>query len=333
VAFDRPGEQVTSPWAARVRLLLFLLGVLLLVYLVHRADPARVLATARAGLVYLPLLALCNGAFFVFEAYGQRSLLGEAGARIPQLVFVRTTLAAYVAGTLLPIGRAGAEVARIATYSPYVGGARAAAASAAFQVPALWGTAIFGTLCAMAAAAQLGPGSQLTWILLAHALGSLGLGVLLYLVLRRAALGHQVSRFFPSLAERAASFDAAAIVPTRLYWGAVGWCLLARAVEIAQFALALAAVGLIPTPTRATLAAGVQIVGATVGEAIPGQLGAVEAAFAYFAPALGLGEQAAHAVTMPLLVRVAQFGLAALALLASSPWLPRLGPKTPLTSE
>jgi len=315
---------VTRPLIARLRPLLFLLGVLLLAYLVHRAGPGRVLETARAGLSYLPFLALLQGAFYLFENCGQRTLLGPDRHRVPTSVFLRATLTSYVASVLVPVGRAGAEVARVSAYSPHVGAPRALAASTAFQAPALIGTAVLGGLCAVVSWIRLGASAPLTWVLVVHAAGSVALGALLFLVLSQVPLGRYFSRLFPSLAARAESFDQATALPGSAYLAAIGWCVLARASEILQYGVLLAAVGLPIVPESAILASGIQIVGATAGEAIPGQLGAIESAFVYFGSALGLPPHSSHAVTMPLLARVGQYGLAAVFLLILNPWLSKL---------
>lgn len=324
---------MTRGLVERARPLLFLLGVLLLAYVVHLAGPAKVLAVAHAALPYLPLIALANGAFFLFESLGQRVLLGPERRLVPTSVFLRATLASYVASVLVPLGRAGAEAARVSAFSKYVGGARALAASTIFQIPALFGTAALGGLCALVGLASGGTTSTMTWIFCLHATASVILGCLLLLVLRRVPLGRHFSRFFPQLAARAESFDEGARVPGRLVMNAVGWCVLARCAEICQYGVVLHAVGLPFVPAHAVLAAGIQIVGATVGEIIPGQLGAVEGAFVYFASALGLDARSSHAVTVPLLGRVAQYGLAALALVWLNPWVTAFRQKKPANSQ
>lgn len=317
---------MTQPLAARARPYLFLLGVLLLGYLLHRAGPQRVLATAREGLRFLPLLALCQAAFYLLESLGQRCLLARDASKVPTSVFLRTTAAAYVASVLVPVGRASAEAVRVGAYSRYVGGARALAASTGFQVPALGGTAVLGLVCALTCALVEGATSPLTWVLALHAAGSLALGGVLLLALRRGALGQRLAAWFPSLSERARTFDEAMAVPGHFQLRALGWCVLARSSEVAHAALLLLAVGLPLIPTHAVLIAGIQIVGSTAGEAIPGQLGAVEGAFAYFGTVLALPEHSPLALTIPLMGRVAQYGLAALALVFLNPWVSRMKP-------
>jgi hypothetical protein len=58
---------------------------------------------------------------------------------------------------------------------------------------------------------------------------------------------------------------------------------------------------------------GVHIVGATVGDAVPNQLGVTEGAYRVFAEAVGLGDAPARAVSIALAIRVVQLGLAGVA--------------------
>lgn len=314
---------MTPEGQQRIRFLLLLLGVLLLAWVIYQAGPEQVLETARAGLGYLPYIVLCNVAYYLFEALGQRALLGPERRLIPTAVFLRATLAAFVANVLLPAGRAGAETVRVTAYAKYVGGTRTLAASAAFQVPALWATAILIGPCAVVGAAALGARAPLTWVFAIHAGGSACLGCVLFLLFRKATLGQRVGRWLPRFAARAVAFDEATAFPSRRYLSALAWAVAARVTEVAMFAIVFMAVGLPLLPTRVLLAVGIQVVGGTVGEAIPGQLGAVEGSFSLFAGALGLEPLSSRAVAIPLLMRVGQYTLAALALAFLSPSLGR----------
>lgn len=308
-----------SAWIGRVRLGLYLFGAGLLVYTIHRLGWQEILAIGSQGLSFLPLIALCTTSFYFLEGLGQKSMLGVDGKKVPGSTFVRTTLAAYAGSILLPLGRAGAEALRSAMYAPHVGGARALAASALFQAPALFSTGIHGLLCYVVVGASFGFESTIAWILLAHSVGSVLLAFVIFAVARRATLGRRLARWYPRLAESAEVFDAATKLPSSFFARAVGYCLLARVAEIIQYGVTLEALDLHPSLSQSIIAGAIHLVGATLGEAIPGQLGAVEGAFAYFAGALGLEGDRARAVTISLLIRVAQYTVAAGALVVS--WL------------
>lgn len=301
-------------WTKYGRIALLLLGLGLLGYAVHVAGPRTLLQVAQQGLWFLPFIAFFCGSFFVLEGFGQRAMLGEEALRIPLPVFARATLSSYVASVLFPLGRAGSEVMRISAYAPWVGAARATAASATFQIANLTSTGIYGALAYLVAGSALGFGSLMAWTLLLHALGSGLLAGLVLLVVRRGTPGQRLARVFPSIVVGAELFDRSTLLSLTTFLRAMAYCLVARVAEVAQYAVVLVAVGVAPSLERSILAGAIHAVGATVGEAIPGQIGTVEGAFVYFSAALGLEGEQARAIMMPLLVRVAQFGLAASAL-------------------
>jgi hypothetical protein len=72
----------------------------------------------------------------------------------------------------------------------------------------------------------------------------------------------------------------------------------------------LFAVGGIVTPASALTAQGIHLVGAAAGDVIPGQLGAMEGSYRVFAGALGFRARPELALSMPLLVRIAQLSVA-----------------------
>ena len=305
---------MSGGWKKHGKLVLLLLGVGLLVYSIHAAGPKNLLDVARQGLAYLPFIALFCGAFHLIESHAQRSMLGAEGRRIPLSAFARATMSSYVASVLLPLGRAGSELVRIAAYAPWVGAGRATAAASTFQVANLLSTGMYGSLCYVIVGWSLGFDLVIAWVLLLHAVGSCLLAALILLVLRRGALGGRVAKMFPSLGAGAEAFDESTALPLDTLVRATGLCLLARSTEVALYAVVLLAVGVTPTLDRSVIAGAIHIVGATAGEAIPSQLGAVEGAFLYFSGALGLASDRSRALVIPILVRVAQFGLAALSL-------------------
>jgi hypothetical protein len=307
---------VNDRWRERLQIGLFVLGAGLLAWSIYSIGPRNVLEVAKDGAKFLPLIALGSGIYYLFESHAQRSMLGAEKGKIPLAVFFRATLSSLVATLLLPFGRLGAEVLRVTAYAPYVGTARATAASATFQAAALLGTALFGVVCYLFVGSQLGFESMLAWVLLVHAAGSAALGGLLLLLARGASLGRRLARVFPKFAARAGAFDDAAALPISVFAQATAWCLAARAAEVAYFAVILIAVGLPPSISASVVASGIHLVGATVGEGIPNQLGAIEGAFVYFAGALGLGAEPARAIALPLLARAAQYVLAAGALVS-----------------
>ncbi len=216
---------MTRPLVARRSPFLFLLGVLLLAYLVHRAGPERVLDGTRRP--WLPSASWCSArlAFPFSRALASAASSAPTRAKPPTPVFLRTTAAAYVASILVPVGRASAEAVRVAAYA-LRGAARGRWPHRRGFDSSPLGHGLRSAPCAWRPrASSAGPSSPLTWVLAAHAGGSFILGCVLFLISACwGALGLSLGALFPGLTERAQSFDQALAVPGRLHARALGWC-------------------------------------------------------------------------------------------------------------
>jgi hypothetical protein len=153
-----------------------------------------------------------------------------------------------------------------------------------------------------------------------HCLVSLGFATLMLVMTRNVAVGSTLLRRFPRLTEGAKAFDKAIKSPSEDYLVGTGYCVLARVSELSQYAVVLLALSVPLSPVKALLANGIHVVGSTAGEFIPGQIGTVESSYLYFAPALGLADSSARAVSIALLVRVAQYTEAAVAFVMLQLW-------------
>jgi hypothetical protein len=91
---------------------------------------------------------------------------------------------------------------------------------------------------------------------------------------------------------------------------AVAWPVLGRLFQAVQYGVALHAVGGHATAATALATQGAHLVGAALGGIVPGQVGVAEGTYQAFAASLGLGAEPARALTIALVARVAQFGLA-----------------------
>lgn len=312
---------MNEKWRRHLRTALLLLGVSLLAYSIYKTGPLTILNTAKGALPFLPLIMLFNVGFYVLEALGHRQMLGAHARRaVPISAFVRAMLSGFVTSLLFPLGRAGAEVVRASVLAPYVGTPRASAASAAFQIPAMYGIGILGVAILGAAFFSLGALNPLTLAVLVHCLVCLGFATLMLVMTRNVAVGNTLLRRFPRLTEGAKAFDKAIKSPSEDYLVGTGYCVLARVSELSQYAVVLLALSVPLSPVKALLANGIHVVGSTAGEFIPGQIGTVESSYLYFAPALGLADSSARAVSIALLVRVAQYTEAAVAFVMLQLW-------------
>lgn len=297
-----------------LRIALFVGGLGVLAWLVVETGPAAVWATMLGGAQLLPLIMLFDFGYFIAEALAHRAVLGERAHAIPRRVFVRATLLVYVVNALLPFGRAGAEVARAASFTPYVGVGRATAAGTNVQVTAFLANTFISTLCWIASASLLGPGHLLSWLLLGNGVLTLGLATATFTLMRQSRLGRALEARFPKLAQRFAGMgDGLRATRAELGLAALFAC-TARVVQIGMYAGLLLAIGATLTLGGTLLALGVHLVGAGLGDLVPNQVGVLEGVYRVFADALSLGDDPARAISIALLARVSQVGVATLAM-------------------
>jgi hypothetical protein len=299
-----------------VRAVLLIVGIVGVAYLVHETGPDRVWSTLVGGAWTLPFVMVLDGGYFVCEALAHRAVLGAKGRAIPARVFVRATMLVYVVASLVPLGRAGAEVARVATFAPFVGAGRATAAGTNVQLAAFVGNTFISTLCFGACVLALGVTHPLTLLLALNGVGTLLLAVLSWALLRHSALGVAIARRWPKLAARFEGLgEGLRASPTELV-RAMGFTCLARVVQIGMYSGLLVAVGLPISLLTTLLALGVHLVGAGLGDVVPNQVGVLEGAYRVFADALSLGDDPARAVSIALFARVSQIGVASLCMAA-----------------
>jgi hypothetical protein len=91
---------------------------------------------------------------------------------------------------------------------------------------------------------------------------------------------------------------------------ATAFAVVGRLFQTVQYGVALHAVGGHATVTTAFATQGAHLVGAALGGFVPGQIGVAEGTYQAFATTLGLGAEPARALTIALVARVAQVGLA-----------------------
>ena len=298
------------------RAIALVLGIAGVAYLIVETGPERVWATLVAGAWTLPFVMVFDAGYFVCEALAHRAVLGEGARAIPARVFVRATMLVYVVASLLPLGRAGGEVARAATFAPFVGTGRATAVGTNVQIAAFVGNTFISTLCFAACASVLGLGHALTLLLAGNGLVTLFLAALTWTIVRRSAIGVAIAERWPSLAARFSGLGEGLRASPAEIGRAIGFACSARIVQIGMYTGLLVAVGLHPTLLATLLALGVHLVGAGLGDVVPNQVGVLEGAYRVFADALSLGDDPARAVSIALFARVSQIGVATLCMSA-----------------
>lgn len=263
---------------------------------------------------WLPLIMALELGRAAFELLSTRAVLGRLAAQVPLAVMLRAHFAAHAVSTLMPLGRSVGELSKAALLAPYVGAARAAAVGASGQTIALFvngGIGIAGGALALAwgsptpvALVFLGFGALLAIIAYALAFGA-----------RSPSLHRLLSRVYekPALASDFAEMlrDKAALGP-RAFAAQTGHR-LCQALQLGIIAHALGAPsGMLAAPLLEVI----YVAGASVGDLLPAQLGAVEGAFALTAPLIGL--DAATAIALGLTLHAIQLAGAALAALLAA---------------
>ncbi len=296
------------PWGAIGRVLLLAAGITVVTLLVRSAGPAKVAAILREAWVFFPLLTAFEMAMIACDVSSVRWQLGEQRKLVPFRSWIWSSTFAYALQILSPAGRAVAEVARASILGRHVGFARAAAASVGYQASNLYAVATLSLVAsgvsfffARPIAGNLPKFEALNFLVVA----TIGTFVATMLRSKRAA-GFIAKRFKLSDEHQGELHDAVerSIDVKR---GAL-FCIFGRCIQWLQYTVCVLAIGgkfgLLP----GSIAHGIQLVGATLGDVIPNQLGAVEGTYTAFADALALTPE--RVLALPLLIRITQISLA-----------------------
>jgi hypothetical protein len=150
------------------------------------------------------------------------------------------------------------------------------------------------------------------------------LGVMLFLLLHHRGFAHWVKKKFPRLAK-----NASEEVTTPRYYGIIpsAWSFFGRWLQVAQYGVAVLAVGGALSARGAFVGHGIHMVGATVGAAVPNQVGVVDGAYVAFADVLGFPGAPAKALSVALVLRASQLLFASVCMIVAT--LTREAPAAP----
>jgi len=313
-----PGSRKRNDAAAAFqrggKVLLFGGGLAFAGWLIFSAGAESVARTIAAAGGWLPLVILLEMGIVVTDFFGARALLGASAASISTGTWARAIGLAYASSIILPAGRAAGEAVRAATLAPTVGLSTATGACSRLQACVLVGNAALSLIAgAVVWSLHVSP------VLAAALLGNSALCALLTVALLWVVRGDRLARWLRSRFERlAAAYSAAPAATDRSAMVTASLlCCLGRAIQTIQYAVVLHAVGGLASPATALTAQGVHIVGATVGDFVPNQMGATEGMYRLFAPALGLAAAPARALSIALVMRLSQLALSAACFLAA----------------
>jgi hypothetical protein len=278
-----------------------IVGLGLTAYFVHRAGTERTLQVVWDASGWLPLLLVLQGAIVALDALALRCLVGDAERRPPLRTWVRASALANACAVFLPVGRAAGEALRAASLAPTIGTARAASAGVRLQACSLFGTS---TACGLAALVTMmsGPRSSLPRWLGLNAVVCAALGGAMVALLGSAHLTAWLRRQLERLVTVAPSSTSP---PTQASAQAYALCVAGRLVQTFQYGIAMVAIGGRLDVRSAFTAQGMQLLGASIGDVVPGQLGAVEGTYSVFAELLALPDAAARVISLAMLMRTA----------------------------
>jgi len=289
------------------RALLATAGLALIVYLVRGAGPDRVARVMWGAGSWLPVILALEILQMSSDVVVLRMLFGDAASAIPPATWVRSSAVAYAMMILVPAGRVAGEVTRAALLSGHVGAPRAATASTQLQSAYLFANgALSGAACAVVFLV-LGPHSTLALLLGGNALFMTAISAGLLAILWHGRAG----RWLEALRRRFARAVGPAVAPEPAHERRVPWrealvCTASRVAQVVQYAVILRAVGGVVTVRSAFVAHGIHLVGATLGDMIPNQLGVLDGAYRAFAGDLGFHDDPARALSIAFIVHVAQ---------------------------
>lgn len=291
-------DGVTRPRRWRIALSIALggAGVALIAYFLHRTDLGEVAAALARLAAWLPVLLAIEGLRIGVEAAGTRSLYRLGRRQLPTGALLRAHVIGYSLAFYMPAGRAAAETVKATLLARWSTAARAAAVAAANQSLALLGLALAALAC-LAGAATLPGTENLVAALGVVAAVTGGLGVAIRFATLRIR-GRWVRRFAPRLARIVD--DARTEVPRFVPALPLALFLVNRALQLVSIAVLLHAVGGAVSPAAVLAAGGVNLVGASLGDMVPGQLGTTDATFSVSAGLLGLTPEAAISIALTI---------------------------------
>jgi hypothetical protein len=316
VAAPSPSPSGAPSWRLLGKVSRVVLGVGglgLVAYLVTEAGAARVAAVLWQAGRWLPIIFALEVFQMGTDVLALRSILQGRWRQIPRATWLRSSALSYAMMTLLPAGRAAGEVTRATLFSKHVGTPRAATASTCLQAAYLSANGVLSLAACLAVASRFGLRAPLAMLLAGNVFFQALIAGSLLAILRAARIGQWLDRMRRRFVPGAR--DAAPLDPEerrRIPWRAALACSLGRAAQTLQYGIILHAVGGILTLRNAFITHGIHLVGATLGDMLPNQLGVTDGAYRAFAADLGFAAEPARALSIAFVVRIAQLSLAAI---------------------
>jgi hypothetical protein len=291
-------------------------GIAFIAYLIHKAGARNVADALVSAGPYIPAIILFEAIILATDTMAFATILGpERRKAISAKGWVRSSAISFICLALLPAGRTASEVARATVVAQYTGAFRSAAAGAELQAAALIADALISGAVGLGIYVMLGDQGKLALMLGGNFVLAGTLGVVLFLILHHRGFAHWVKRKFPRLARNASDE-----VATPRFYGILpsAWSFVGRWLQVAQYGVAVLAVGGTLSLRGAFVGHGIHMVGATVGAAVPNQVGVVDGAYVAFTDVLGFPGAPAKALSVALVLRASQLLFAALCMIVAT---------------
>jgi uncharacterized membrane protein YbhN (UPF0104 family) len=255
-----------------------------------------------AALPWLPWVIALEGCRVATEVFAARSLFGLLGGAVPTGALIRAQLVGYSIGNVVPVGRVACEATKATILKSHASLPKTAAVGAIAQALHLIASAVILVPCVVAArSANSSLGLSLTIVGQCVLLAAIGAALLL--VCYFAPLGVALRRL-PKVGAALDQFRSAMRQLPRFPFSALAWLVFNRALQVALIATLIRAIGSEWSLGGALMGEAVLLIGASAGDVVPGQIGALEGAFTFFAASIGTTKP--HALAIALLIHLVQ---------------------------
>jgi uncharacterized membrane protein YbhN (UPF0104 family) len=272
-------------------------GLLAVFWIVRQAGFDATRAILARALPLLPWVLALEACRIATEVLAARDLFALLRGQVPTGALVKAQLAGYAICNVFPIGRTASEAATAGLLKSHASLPKTAAVAAIAQALHLIASAVI-LVPAVVAARSTASSFGLSLTILGQCVLLGAVGATLLLVAYFAPFGSSAFRRLPKVGAALEQFSTAMRQLPRFPISALAWLVVNRALQVAIIAILLRAVGASGSLAGALVAEAVLLIGASAGDFIPGQIGALEGAFAFFAAAIGTTPQTGVAVAL-----------------------------------
>jgi len=272
-------------------------------WVMRQTGVAATCEAIRGAFCFLPLLLALEGFRIATEVMAAKNLFHLVKASVPNGALIKAQLVGYSICNVVPVGRMASEAAKAGILRSHAPLAKTVAIATIAQALHLVASAVILVPCVVAARST-GASWGLSMTIASQCALLAAIGGALLLVSYFAPLGTRALRRLPRLARALEQFRSAMRELPRFPMAALGWLVLNRVFQVSLIAIMIRAVGSWWSLAGSFVAEAVVLIGASAGDVVPGQIGALEGAFSFFADAVGTTRR--QGVALALLIHLIQ---------------------------